>query len=172
MCRGFNFPLEYSGEIAGVLAGVLAGFYRDIVQCIRRGSNFLLEPRFVCVCWGGGGPISSLKPLGQLKPNFMLNRHEIEEESLFKWSRRGSRSFSVLHYCQTPGAGAFSRDFTINLSPQCRAFSRALKTEKLNVTPGLQMNGALPHRVQGWTLTGAQSPEETRFLAGLPHLKI
>ena len=28
-------------------------------------------------------------------------------------------------------AGAFSRDFTINLSPQCRAFSRALKTEKL-----------------------------------------
>ena len=29
------------------------------------------------------------------------------------------------------GTGAFSRDFTINLSPQCRAFSRALKTEKL-----------------------------------------
>ena len=28
-------------------------------------------------------------------------------------------------------AGAFSRDFTINSSPQCRAFSRALKTEKL-----------------------------------------
>ena len=27
--------------------------------------------------------------------------------------------------------GPFSRDFTINLSPQCRAFSRALKTEKL-----------------------------------------
>ena len=29
------------------------------------------------------------------------------------------------------GGGAFSMDFTINLSPQCRAFSRALKTEKL-----------------------------------------
>ena len=29
------------------------------------------------------------------------------------------------------GAGAFSRDFTINLSPQCRELSRALKTEKL-----------------------------------------
>ena len=29
------------------------------------------------------------------------------------------------------GVGAFSRDFTINLSPQCRAFNRALKTEKL-----------------------------------------
>ena len=42
-------------------------------------------------------------------------------------------SFVVLHYCQPPGggAGAFSRDFTINLSPQCRAFSRALKSEKL-----------------------------------------
>ena len=29
------------------------------------------------------------------------------------------------------GEGAFSRDFTINLSRQCKAFSRALKTEKL-----------------------------------------
>ena len=29
------------------------------------------------------------------------------------------------------GGGALSRDFTINLYPQCRAFSRALKTEKL-----------------------------------------
>ena len=29
------------------------------------------------------------------------------------------------------GGGAFSRDFTINLSSQCRAFRRAVKTEKL-----------------------------------------
>ena len=29
------------------------------------------------------------------------------------------------------GGGAFSKDFAINLSPQCRAFSRVLKTEKL-----------------------------------------
>ena len=58
----------------------------------------------------------------------MWNLHGIGEESLFKWSM----SFVVLHYCQPPrGTGAFSRDFTINLSPQCRAFSRALKTEKL-----------------------------------------
>ena len=37
------------------------------------------------------------------------------------------------------GAGDFSRDFTINLSLQCRAFSRALKTEKLKAPlfPGL-----------------------------------
>ena len=48
------------------------------------------------------------------------------------------------------GAGAFSRGFTINLSPQCMAFSRALKTEKLKAPlspgptePGLQMTGAL-----------------------------
>ena len=44
------------------------------------------------------------------------------------------------------GAGAYSRDFTTNLSPQCRAFSRALKTEKLEAPlfpgPGLQMTGA------------------------------
>ena len=75
----------------------------------------------------------------------MWNLHGIGEESLFKWSR----SFVVLHYCQPPrGAGAFSRDFTINLSPQCRAFSRALKTEKLKAPlfpgfPRLQMAGAL-----------------------------
>ena len=65
----------------------------------------------------------------------------IGEQSLFKWSR----SFVVLHYYQPPlgrgwragegracggGRGAFSRDFIINLSPQCRAFSRALKTKK------------------------------------------
>ena len=25
----------------------------------------------------------------------------------------------------TPGSGAFSRDFPVNLSPQCRAFTRA-----------------------------------------------
>ena len=28
-------------------------------------------------------------------------------------------------------AGAFSWNFIINMSPQCRAFSKALKTEKL-----------------------------------------
>ena len=30
--------------------------------------------------------------------------------------------------------GAFGRDFTIHLSPQCRVFSRALKTEKLKAS--------------------------------------
>ena len=117
MFRSFNFPLKYPGEIAGILAG----FYRDIVQCICR--DLSLEPK-LCVCV----QISSLKPLGQLKPNFMWNLHGIGEESLFKWSRRGSRSFLFFIIVNLRGAGAFSRDFTINLSLQCRAFSRALKT--------------------------------------------
>ena len=79
----------------------------------------------MCVCF----QIFSLKPLGQRKPNLMWNLHGIGEESLFKWSR----SFVVLHYCQSLGTEVFSRDLTINLSPQCRAFCRALKTEKLKV---------------------------------------
>ena len=47
-------------------------------------------------------------------------------------------SFVVLHNCQSPGAGAFSRNFTTNLIPQCRAFGRALKNETLKapLTPG------------------------------------
>ena len=53
----------------------------------------------VCVCI----QISSVKPLGQLKPNSMWNLHGIGEESLFKWSR----SFGVLHYCQPLGGGGF-----------------------------------------------------------------
>ena len=90
--------------------------------------------------------VNILKPLGQLKPNFIWHQHGIEEkmESLFKWFR----SFFVIHYCQTPGAGAFSKDFTTNLAPQCRAFSRALKSEKLKAPlfwgsrgPGIQMMG-------------------------------
>ena len=33
------------------------------------------------------------------------------------------------------GAGAFSRDFTTNLARRCRAFTRALKNEKLKAPP-------------------------------------
>ena len=33
------------------------------------------------------------------------------------------------------GAGAFSRDFTTNLARWCRAFTRALKNEKLKAPP-------------------------------------
>ena len=38
----------------------------------------------------------------------------------------------VPHFGSLWGAGIFSRDFTTNLTPQCRAFSWASKTEKLN----------------------------------------
>ena len=45
----------------------------------------------------------------------------------------------MLHYCQPPGeGGAFSRDFTTILAPECRALSGALKIEKLKapLNPG------------------------------------
>ena len=38
---------------------------------------------------------------------------------------------SFILILSAPGAGAFSGDFTTNLARQCRAFSRALKIEKL-----------------------------------------
>ena len=38
---------------------------------------------------------------------------------------------SLFQFCQPPGTGSFSGDFTTNLTRQCRAFSRALKIEKL-----------------------------------------
>ena len=38
---------------------------------------------------------------------------------------------SSFEYCQPLGAGAFRRAFTTNVTPQCRAFSRALEIEKL-----------------------------------------
>ena len=51
------------------------------------------------------------------------------------------------------GAGAFSRDFTTKLPPQCRAFSGALKIGKLKAPkflgpkgPRIQMTGALVSR--------------------------
>ena len=47
-------------------------------------------------------------------------------DNLFKWFR-----YSLFQFCLPLGAGAFSGDFTINLARQCRAFSRALKIEKL-----------------------------------------
>ena len=56
---------------------------------------------------------------------------------------------SSFEYCQPLGAGAFRRAFTTNVTPQCRAFSRALEIEKLKAPlfrgpkgPGIQMTGA------------------------------
>ena len=48
-----------------------------------------------------------------------------------------------LNYISLRGAGAFSRNFTTNLTPQCRAFSRALKIQKLKapLLPGPKGTG-------------------------------
>ena len=70
------------------------------------------------------------------------------------------------------GGRAFSRDFIINLSPQCRAFSRAFKTEKLKSLL-FQMTGALwvygyllechNHETQpSWGTKGRRDEEQIR----------
>ena len=78
----------------------------------------------LCVC-----SKSSLKQLGQLKPNFMWNHNGIGEENLFK--RIPVICCFSVENCQPLGAGAFRGAFTTNVAPQCRAFSMALKIEKL-----------------------------------------
>ena len=49
---------------------------------------------------------------------------------MFQFQQNNSQL--LFHVIVSPwGAGAFSRGFTKNLARQCRAFSRALKIEKL-----------------------------------------
>ena len=50
---------------------------------------------------------------------------ELPRDRLKRLPKRLS-TFVVLYYLQSPESGAISRDFTIDLSPQCRAFTRAL----------------------------------------------
>ena len=76
---------------------------------------------------------SSLKSLSKLKTKFTWDHHGIGEKIYSNDS--GQLSFFIL-ILSAPGgggagAGAFSGDFTTNLARQCRAFSRALKIEKL-----------------------------------------
>ena len=61
---------------------------------------------------------------------------------------------SFNYFCQPPGAGAFSGDFTTNLARQCRAFSRALKIEKLKAPlfPGPEGAGATNDWCIKWVL--------------------
>ena len=84
----------------------------------------------VCVCVCVCSNIFS-ETTGPIKAQFHVDLHGIGEYSLFKWSSRGPGHLLFFIIVNLRGAGAFSRDFTINLSPQCRAFSRALKTEML-----------------------------------------
>ena len=51
-------------------------------------------------------------------------------EKLFKWVRSVVVLYNILSL-SAPGGGVFSGEFTTNLARQCRAFSRALKIEKL-----------------------------------------
>ena len=79
----------------------------------------------MCVC-------ESSETTGQVKTKF----HEEPPRDRVRKSKWFS-SFIVLHYFQpsvrvgmvcVERAGAFSRDFTINLSLHCRAISRTLQT--------------------------------------------
>ena len=49
---------------------------------------------------------------------------------------------SSFEYCQPLGAGAFCRVFTTNVSPQCRAFSRASEIKKLKALLFRGLEGA------------------------------
>ena len=71
---------------------------------------------------------SSLKSLGQLKTKFTWENHGIGEKI---YSNDSGQLLFLILILSAPGAGAFSGDFTTNLARQCRAFSRALKIEKL-----------------------------------------
>ena len=71
---------------------------------------------------------SSLKSLSQLKTKFTWDHHGIGEKIYLNDS--GQLLFFIL-ILSAPGAGAFIGDFTTKLARQCRAFSRALKIEKL-----------------------------------------
>ena len=71
---------------------------------------------------------SSLKSLSQLQTEFTWDHHGIGENIYLNDLGQLLFFMSIL---SAPGARAFSGDFTTNLARQCRAFSRALKIEKL-----------------------------------------
>ena len=80
---------------------------------------------YVCACVCSN---SSLKSMSQLKTKFTWDHHGIGEKI---YSNNSGQLFFILILSSPGGAGAFSGDFTTNLARQCRAFSRALKIEKL-----------------------------------------
>ena len=66
--------------------------------------------------------------MSQLKTKFMWDHHGIGEKIYSNDS--GQLLFFIL-ILSALGGGGFCGDFTTNLARQCRAFSRALKIEKL-----------------------------------------
>ena len=82
-----------------------------------------------------------------MKTKFTWDHHRIGEKI---YSNDSGQLLFFIFILSAPRAEAFSGDFTTNLARQCRAFSRALKNEKLKAPlfrgprgPGLQMTGAL-----------------------------
>ena len=90
---------------------------------------------------------SSLKSLSQLKPKFTWDHYGIGE----KIYSNDSGQFFILILSAPGGFGAFSGDFTTNLARQCRAFSRALKIEKLKAPLFRGPEGAGP--TNDWCIT-------------------
>ena len=73
---------------------------------------------------------SSLKSLSQLKTKFTWDHHG-RVEKIYSNDSGQLLFILILSAPGGGGGGAFSGDFTTNLARQCRAFSRALKIEKL-----------------------------------------
>ena len=83
---------------------------------------------------------------GPMKPKFMWNHDRMGEERI-----QMIQVVCCSSLLSAPGrAGAFSRDFTTILAPECRDFNGALKIEKLKAPlipgpkgPWIQLTGAL-----------------------------
>ena len=80
---------------------------------------------FVCACVCSN---SYSKSLNQLKTKFTWDHHGVGEKI---YSNDSGVVVLYFNFVSPRGSGAFSGAFTTNLSRQCRAFSRALKIEKL-----------------------------------------
>ena len=84
-----------------------------------------------------------------MKPKFMWNHNSIRRGKLIQMIQ----AIFCPSLLSVPGrAGAFSRDFTTSLAPECRAFSGTLKIEKLKalLIPGPE--GAVD--TNDWCITG------------------
>ena len=165
MCRGFNFPLKYLGEKAGVLAGL----YRDIVQCIHRDLTSRTEIVCVCVCVCVSVYVS--ETTGPIEAKFHVEPPWNRGRKFIQMVKAGVQVICCSSLLSTTGggggSGVFSRDFTINLSPQCMAIIRALKTEKLKAPlfPGPVGAGT----TNDWCITTIQI---ATIYTTLPHSEI
>ena len=94
----------------------------------------------------------SLKSLSQLKTKFTWDHHGIRVKI---YSNDSGQLLLFILILSAPGGGAFSGDFTTNLARQCRAFSRALKIEKLKAPLFRGPEGA--GATNNWCITPSMS---------------